>query len=187
MRHTPKRFSDRVRLASIAGVVLIAALAVSVFITVSRYDEAIASSKEATQLQADLLITQEGATAFWNAREAMNEYFIVRTPELLAEVREQTAALTATIDRLDHGDDEETALVAASARRQHGVRTGVRGRARGAGTTHAAEVKAMETLNAREAGVLTPLTELKRLDVAEVVEAEEAAASAPPTRTRRPS
>ena len=178
MRHTQKRFSDRVRLASIAGVVLIAVLAVSVFVTVSRYDDAIDSGKEATQLQADLLITQEGATAFWNAREAMNEYFIVRTPELLAEVREQTSDLTATIDRLDHGDDEETALVVgaraasrAFARSFEDVRTG-------AGATTAAEVKAMETLNAREAGVLTPLTELKRLDMAEVVEAEEAAASA---------
>ena len=179
MRHSPERFSgDRVRLASIAGVILLAALATAVWITASRYDRAIASGEEATQLQADLLITQEGATNFWNAREAMNEYFIVRTPELLAEVREQTSALNATIARLDHGDDEETALVQAAGTASRAFARTFEAVRADAGTSPAAEAKAMEALNAREAGVLKPLTDLKRLDVAEVAEAELAAANA---------
>ena len=51
MRHASIRFSDdRVRLASVAGAFLMAALAVSVIITVSRYDTALGSAKISPKL-----------------------------------------------------------------------------------------------------------------------------------------
>ena len=50
MGHTSKRFSDdRVRLASIGGSVLIIALAISVFVTVSRYQSALASDRSVSR------------------------------------------------------------------------------------------------------------------------------------------
>ena len=88
MTHTSRRFSDdRVRLAGIGGAVLLIALAISVILTVSRYQNAIASDRSVSRARANELVAQQAVTSFWGQREAMNEYLVIPSPELLAEVR----------------------------------------------------------------------------------------------------
>jgi Tfp pilus assembly protein PilX len=90
-----------VRLASIVGTLLIVALVVSVVITVSRHDRALASEKRVSERRVDALVAQQAATAFWNEREAMNEWFLLRAPDLVTEVSAQTATFNRIVDRLD--------------------------------------------------------------------------------------
>src|SRR5947208_16921748 len=94
MRHTPRRLSDdRVRLASVVGGLLIVALAISVLFTVSRYETALHGAKTVSERRANALVAQDAVTAFWTQREAMNQWVLLRPPELTNEVHEQTAAL----------------------------------------------------------------------------------------------
>jgi methyl-accepting chemotaxis protein len=175
MRHTPRRLSDdRVRLASVVGGGLIVALAISVLFTVSRYDTALHSAKTVSERRANALVAQDAVTAFWTQREAMNEWFLLRTPELTNEVREKTAAF----------DDAVGGLAASSTAEQAQIRQASAGNAlfrqtfdrlqRSAGTTVAAENKALDALNAREDGVVGPLSSLERSSASAVALAERA-------------
>jgi methyl-accepting chemotaxis protein len=179
MRHASKRFSaDRVRLASIAGAVLLVALAISVIVTVSRYENALASDNARGRARTNAFIAQEAATSFWNEREAMNEYFLIPSPEVLSEVREQSSELERIVGRLDRASPAERTLVA---RAQAGNRAFTRAFARvksSAGTTVAAQSRAMDSLNAGESGVLAPLSSLRKLAAAKVVRATRESASA---------
>ena len=181
MRHQPTRFSnDRVRLGSIVGAVLIIALAISVIVTASRYDRALGAADDVSQRRAEALVTQETVTAFWNAREAMNAYLIVPSPQLLAEVREVSATLNrhvADAARVSTHGDERTLVTRARTGSREFTRAFERVRA-AAGTTGAAEGKAMEQLNAGEEEVLAPLSSLQRLTTAEAAEAQAASESA---------
>jgi len=90
VRHPSSRFlDDRVRLASIVGAALLVALAISVVFTVSRFDTALSAADEKSLHRADALEVERIDTAFWSTREAMNEYFVVPSPELFAEVQQQ--------------------------------------------------------------------------------------------------
>jgi hypothetical protein len=91
MRDPSIRFSDdRVRLASIAGAILIVLLAASVIFTVARYDTALGKAKAVAASRASALIAQQAATSYWSEREAMNEYFLLHSADLLAEVDQRS-------------------------------------------------------------------------------------------------
>ena len=179
MRHGTLRFSDdRVRLASFAGALLIIALAVSVFITVSRYDAALGDAKHVSDRREGALVAQEATTAFWTEREAMNEWFLLRTPELNLEVHRQIASFNQVIDHLAATNAGEQA-VATSVRSASETFANTFARLqRTTGTSIAAERAAIDKLNAREAGVLTPLTSLRRRAASDVARSQVASATA---------
>jgi methyl-accepting chemotaxis protein len=180
MRHaSPPRFSDdRVRLATIIGTLLIAALVISVVITVSRHERALASEKRVSERRADALVAQQAATAFWNEREAMNEWFLLRTGDLVTEVDGQTATFNRIVDRLDTSTPSARSLV-AQARDGNRAFAQTFGRLRlSAGRSVAAETKALAELNADEPGVLTPLGSMQRRAAADVALSRRASAKA---------
>ena len=169
MGHTSKRFSDdRVRLASIGGSVLIIALAISVFVTVSRYQSALASGRSVSRARANALVAQQAVTSFWSEREAMNEYLVIPSPELLAEVRERSSELGANVGRLDRSTAAERDLIASlnAGNKAFGAAF-ARGQA-AAGKSVAAETRAIDALNVPEPAVLRPLSSLQRLSAAKV-------------------
>ena len=149
-------------------------------VTVSRYGKALDSADVVSDHRAEALVTQKTVTAFWNAREAMNEYMVVPSPELLAEVRQVSTELSANADAIalasTHG--VERTLVTRS-RAGIGSFTRAFERVKGsAGTTAAAEAKAFKALNAGEKAVLAPLVSLERRNATEVAEAQSASHSA---------
>jgi methyl-accepting chemotaxis protein len=179
MGHTSKRFSDdRVRLAGIGGAVLIIVLAISVIVTVSRYQNALASGQSVSRARANAHVAQEAVTSFWSERESMNEYLVIPSPELLAEVHQRAADFNRDIDRLERSTGAERALI-ANARAGASVfeRAFARGQA-AAGTSVAAETRAIDALNSPEPGVLTPLASLQRLSAADVAREVRVAADA---------
>jgi hypothetical protein len=164
MTNTSSRFrDDRVRLASIGGAVLLIALAISVVITVSRYQNALAADRSVSRAHTNALVAQEAVTSFWSERESMNEYIVVPSPALLAEVRQRSAKFDRDVDSLDRSTAAERTLVA---RTHAGARAFERAFARAelsAGKSVAAENMAIDTLNGPEDGVLAPLSSLQRL------------------------
>jgi methyl-accepting chemotaxis protein len=180
MRHasSPRFTDDRVRLAGIVGALLIVALVVSVVITVSRYDRALASEKRVSERRVDALVAQAATTAFWNEREAMNEWFLLRTPDLVTEFNKQAATFNGIVDRVDSSTSSERSLV-AQARAGNRAFAQTFGRLRlSVGRGVAAETKALDELNAGEPGVLTPLSSMQRRAVADVALSQRASANA---------
>src|SRR6478672_11268063 len=115
MTRTSRRFTDdRVRLASIGGAVLLIALAISVVFAVSRYQNALSSDHSVSRARANALVAQEAVTSFWSEREAMNEYLVIPSPELLAEVRQRSSQFDRTVNRLDRSTAAARALVAST-------------------------------------------------------------------------
>ena len=179
MRDPSHRFSDdRVRLASIAGAILVVLLAASVTFTVSRYDTALGKAKAVAASRASEFVAQKAATLYWSEREAMNEYFLLRSAPLLAEVRQRALEF----DQIAAGLERPGATGAtfgARARVAHAALTGAFGRLRGAaGTTVAAETRAIDTLNAREAALVTPLSSLQQQAAVELARSRRASARA---------
>jgi methyl-accepting chemotaxis protein len=179
MTTTSRRFTDdRVRLASIGGAVLLIALAISVILAVSRYQNALASDHSVSRARVNALVAQQAVTSFWSEREAMNEYLVIPSPELLAEVRQRSSQFDRDVNRLDRSTAAQRALVAST---RAGARAFKRAFARGqlaAGKSVAAETKAIEGLNVPEAGVLTPLTSLQQLSGTQVAREVRRSASA---------
>ena len=179
MRHASKRFSDdRVRLAGIAGAVLIVALAFSVVVTVSRYQNAISSDHAVNRARVNELVAQDAVTSFWKQREAMNEYIVVPSPELLGEVRQRSSEFARAVGRLERTTPAERAQLS---RARAGGRAFAAAFARArpaAGKAAAAQAHAIDLLNRPEGQVLTPLGSLQRLSAAEVANALRASAGA---------
>jgi methyl-accepting chemotaxis protein len=179
MRHTSKRFSDdRVRLAGIVGALLILALAISVIVTVSRYQNALASDRSVSHARANELVAQHAVSSFWRERESMNEYIVVPSPALLAELRQRSTELDRDINRLDRSTAAERALLS---RAQAGARAFERAFTRAqpsAGKSVAAGSHAIDLLNDPEASATTSLTLLQALSATEVAHQVRASASA---------
>ena len=175
MRHTPRRLSDdRVRLAGVVGGLLIVALAISVLFTVSRYDTALRSAKTVSERRANALVAQDAVTAFWTQREAMNEWFLLRTPKLTNEVREKTAAFDDAVGRLAASSTAEQAQIRQASAGNALFRQTFDSLQRSAGTVVASENKALDALNAREDGVVGPLGSLERSSASAVALAQRA-------------
>jgi methyl-accepting chemotaxis protein len=179
MRQASIRFSDdRVRLASIAGAVLIVSLAISVVYTVTRYENALRSDQARGRAHASALVAQEAVTSYWHDREAMNEYMISPSAALLDEVHARTAEFEGIVGRFGPTAGGQAALLARS-RAGNTAFTQAFARLRAsAGTTIAAESRAIDVLNLREPGVLSPLSKLEQTTATEVAQAERASASA---------
>jgi methyl-accepting chemotaxis protein len=179
MRHTSKRFSDdRVRLAGIAGGVLIIALAISVVVTVTRYQNALASDRAVSRAHANELVAQQAVTSFWAQRESMNEYIAVPSAELLAEVQKRSAAFDRTVGRIECSRAAERALLTRARAGGNAFAAAFVRAQPSAGKSVAAETKAIDLLNRPEAGVIVPLTALQEASRAEVERAQQTSASA---------
>jgi methyl-accepting chemotaxis protein len=178
MRHVSIRFSDdRVRLASIVGAVLVVSVAISVSFTVASYHRALGSAKTVSARREGALIAQQATTAFWREREAMNEYFVVPSPDLFAEVQRQTAQFDQLVVRLD-GSPAERALAARAHSASLAFTEAFTKVHVSTGAASLAETEGIAALNKLEPGVVEPLDALRRAVEATVARAQRASDTA---------
>jgi methyl-accepting chemotaxis protein len=108
----------------------------------------------------------------------MNEYFLLHSPDLLAEVHQRSLEFDRVVAGLDRTNAAESSF-GARARVANAALARAFTRLRGAaGTTVAAETRAIDALNAREAAVVTPLSSLQQRASVELARSQRASASA---------
>ena len=156
-------------------------LAVSVAITVYQYGNALSGQKHVGDRRGNSLLAQATETAFWHQREAMNEYLLLPSPELLGEVRAKSTEFDHAASQLVAESSGERDLVTRS---RAGNLAYVRAFDRvksSASTTAELETRAVGALNAAEDAVLKPLDSLQRVAAQAVVKSQADAKSAAST------
>jgi methyl-accepting chemotaxis protein len=156
---------------ALAIVVVVSLLATAVGVTVWRYGHAIGQFEAAQQSTTEEYFSQRADTAFWNEREAMNEYLLLREPELLREVEQQRVGLGRLEAKFAVGHAEEAKLVdeATSANDRYvAAFLAIRTRPRAA----------LAKLNELEETVTGPIDRLQKVNQQEVRERRAAADSA---------
>src|ERR1700683_4976989 len=82
------------RRVAVVSVVAVAVIAAAVLLTIWRYEAAISKWDAAQDEESDAASATALIGIFWHEREAMNEYLLVPSPAVLAEVRSQQPAFT---------------------------------------------------------------------------------------------
>jgi methyl-accepting chemotaxis protein len=158
---------------ALAIIVLVMLLAGAVGVTIWRYSHAVKEADAARQSTVEETQSQQAISAFWHQREAMNEFLLVRTPQLAREVEAQRTAFRGAKAALDAGDqspteanaiDEATSANDAYVRAFLSLRTQPR--------------PALRRLNDLEESVTGPLTRLQGIQAKKMATARDAAASA---------
>jgi methyl-accepting chemotaxis protein len=157
----------------VASIVLVALIAVALGVTISRYHHALSEAALARESTAETALTEQAATAFWNEREAMNEYLLLREPDLLGEIDDARVRFSELKDKLGgagHAADEATlADRAANANDAYVARfTALRKQPRAA----------LSTLNDLEDGITGPIAKLQAIQRGESAKDRRSAASA---------
>jgi methyl-accepting chemotaxis protein len=157
----------------VASLVIVVLLATAVAVTIWRYDHALKESELAQESTSEVALTQSAATAFWNEREAMNEYLLLLDPELLTEIEELRVRFAEAKDELPVGvhQTEEATLAA---------------RAVAANDAYVAQFKtlrarpnaALRKLNELEEAITAPIDELQTVQRHEATSAQSAASDA---------
>jgi methyl-accepting chemotaxis protein len=151
------------RRAAIVSVGIIAVIAAAGAISTWRYEAARSQQTIALDALSDAQRGTGMSAAFWQEREATNEYMLTGSPALLDEVTAQHAAFGQLATQVTPDTDAEfqarAAAVVAEAR-LYALFTQVQGAAR---TTLARETAALGQLSAGEGSVLGPLNTLQRL------------------------
>ena len=165
--HTAAR---RIVIASVGTLVLLAA---AVTLSTWRYEHAIALKNGALAARSESLSGELAGTAFWRERESINEYLLVGTDDVLAEVGRQHAVFDRDTAGLGRDAASEAALVGrartandaliAAFRRNRSVATGV-----SSPEKRVTSLIVVSLLSTDEAAVLSPLEELQRFYVREV-------------------
>jgi methyl-accepting chemotaxis protein len=158
----------RIAVASIVTVLLLAA---AVGVTISRYHHALTQSELAQQSTSEVALTQQASTAFWNEREAMNEYLLLHDPDLLSEIEQARSRFSQV---KNEGGVHQTAAATLA------------GRATAANDAYVVEFKALvrhpraalRRLNELEGGITGPIDQLQTLQRREAESDRSAAASA---------
>jgi methyl-accepting chemotaxis protein len=151
------------------GALLVAAVG----ITIWRYDYALGRSGDAQVSTEEQHSSQRAATAFWHQREAMNEFLLIRTPDLLREVEGQRVEFAKLREALPPGPDQ-----AAEARLIDRATTANDGYTAQFDALRPRPRAALARLNELEEGVTGPIEELETHQAHEVANARSAAASA---------
>jgi methyl-accepting chemotaxis protein len=159
----------RVAALSVAVVIVIAA---AVGVTIWRYQAAQSEWDTAVDVSADANSTTALVASFWHEREAMNEYLLVPSPSLLAEVRKSQL----DFDRVASSITPESPVVARALRRavtaHASFYTLFLSLIGAGGTNPAREAAAVHSLVQAEPGVIGPLGAMSALQRSIVGQAE---------------
>jgi methyl-accepting chemotaxis protein len=158
---------------AVASVVTVVLLATAVGVTISRYDHALTESELAQQSTSEVALTHQASAAFWNEREAMNEYLLLRDPDLLSEVEQSRSRFSQVKNELPGGVHQTAEATLA-------------GRATAANDAYVVEFKALASrpravlrrLNELEGGITGPIDQLQILQRREAESDRSAASSA---------
>ncbi len=158
---------------ALAIVVLLVLLAAAVGVTIWRYDHALSESDAAQASTSEEYRAQRAATAFWNQREAMNEYLLIRHPELLSEVEAMRGEFGRVERELIAGAHQsgEKGLVAKAT-------TGNDAYVKAFLAVRTKPVEALRKLNELETTVTGPIDRLQKLRASQVAAGRSAAAAA---------
>jgi methyl-accepting chemotaxis protein len=165
--------SSPVTRIAVASVVVVILLATAVAVTISRYDHALTESALAQESTEEVALTQQAATAFWNEREAMNEYLLLRDSELLTEIDKARGEVAQIKTELAGSAPQSSEVTLAE-------------RAATANDAYVAEFNALRTrpraalgkLNELEEGITGPIEELQAAQRREADSDRSAAATA---------
>ncbi|HET7568746.1 MAG TPA: hypothetical protein VFJ91_12180, partial [Gaiellaceae bacterium] len=170
---------DATRRVALASVLIVALLAAAFGVTIWRYQHSRAASTSARQSLSQQLDVQNAATAFWQAREAMNEYLASGEQDLLSEITDGKTAFAASLQAVNADEANEQALIAkASAANDTFVARFDSLAPAAAGTTPAQERQAIESINTLETSVTDPLGKLQQIYATEVADRRAAASTA---------
>jgi hypothetical protein len=101
----------RIALASVAVVV---SLVVTATLTLWRNEHAIEQSDKAHDTRVDDVHAEEAPKFFWREREAMNEYLLTPSRELLDELATQRRGFNSATDHIGRDQAREQSLVRRS-------------------------------------------------------------------------
>jgi len=152
------------RRVAVVSAVAVALIAAAVLITIWRYEAAVSKWSAAQDEESDAA----GATAligiFWHEREAMDEYLLVPSPGVLAEIRAQQPLFARVAAGVTPETPEETTALRRASSGNLALQSAFMPLQRDAGTTAARQAAALRTIIAYEPGVLSPLTRLSGLE-----------------------
>jgi methyl-accepting chemotaxis protein len=156
--------SSATRRVAIASAVVVTLLASATAVTIWRYTSAIDSGDRALEARASSNHVDQAITAYWHEREAMNEYLLRPSPDLVVEIRGEHAAFSRNVTGLGSDAAVERPLVArAVAGHRAFLRTFDSLRAHGAGVG-----TSLRRLNQGESEIVVPLTSLDTIYSREV-------------------
>jgi methyl-accepting chemotaxis protein len=158
---------------ALAILVVVALVATAVGITIWRYNHALGEANAAQVSTAEQYSSQQAATAFWNEREAMNEFLLIGDRELQDEVEQQRVTFARLKEELPPGRDQDT-------------ESRLIDRAITANDAYVTEFEALRTrpravlvrLNQLEGSVTGPIATLKAHQAREVASGHRSAAAA---------
>jgi methyl-accepting chemotaxis protein len=169
---TPAR---RIMFASaLITILLAAAFGTSIW----RYQHAIGAKAAVIDVSNERLHVDDATVVFWRERQAVNEYLATARPDVLAEVRTQRALFDRTVGAFGPDHQDETALVEQARAANDGFYADFERVRRLAGTTSAAESRAINSLNEHERLVLAPLATLRHMHEQEAAAAQKDANTA---------
>jgi methyl-accepting chemotaxis protein len=171
--HMPRiKTSSPARIA-LAILVVVALLVAAVGVTIWRYDHALSASARAQEADSEATLSQQAATTFWHEREAMNEYFLVREPEVLEEIEELRVEFRDLEKRLPRGAHQSVEVTLAG-----GLVKANEGYVEVFNSLRARPDAALRKLNALEETITGPIEELQALHDGEIKSGVAAAARA---------
>jgi methyl-accepting chemotaxis protein len=163
----------------VVSVLIVALIAAAVGVTIWRYEQASSLAEAEAGAHHDAELTGQLVTSFWHEREAMNEYLVAPTAEVLSEVSTQRNEFAATAARLGQGESAAESRLRLQAVAGNQALDALFTRVSpAAGTGAAAAAAASERLAHAEAAVLVPLNRLDRLQQQRAAAAHDAAGSA---------
>jgi hypothetical protein len=153
----------RIALGSGFAVLLLAA---AVGTTIWRYEAALSKSDAALTTRSEVVRSGQASTAFWQEREAMNEYLLLPSAEIRGEILGHRDAFDAATKSLG-ADVAAEADLATRTRTANAAYVALFDTNRNVAATKRAESLA-ERLNRAEPGVVTPLADLQHLYTTEI-------------------
>jgi methyl-accepting chemotaxis protein len=148
----------------VVSAVSVAVIAAAVLLTIWRYGTAVSKWDAAQDEETDAASATALIGTFWHEREAMNEYLLVPSPAVLAEIRAQQPAFSRVAAVVTPETPQELAFLQRAVRGNRALQSGFMSLRAHAGTTSARQAMALKTIITYEPGVLQPLTQLNRLE-----------------------
>jgi methyl-accepting chemotaxis protein len=166
------------RRVAVVSVVSVAVIAAAVLLTIWRYEFAVSKADAARNEAGEATSESALVGIFWHEREAMNEYLLVPSPAVLAEVRPQLPLFNRIAAAITPETPQEVGFLQLATRGELALQSAFRPLQADAGTTAAREAMALKRIITYEPGVLHPVAELNRLEVQSSATAASAASSA---------
>ena len=101
------------RRVAVVSAVSVAVIAAAVLLTIWRYETAVSKWDAAQDEETDAGSATALIGIFWHEREAMNEYLLVPSPAVLAEIRAQQPLFTRVAAIVTPETPQEVSLPAA--------------------------------------------------------------------------